>query len=193
MQRFTVEKLLGRVEEAREIFARDYGVEPTVFRAPCGAVSKPMFGALREAGIGFHSGVFISGSGYGHVEDNGTANTQEWVENIPHRPFRWYDGIVEVPILNEYTWHESGQRSDAFVELARQELDRIGEHSPVVVIMMHTHGNADDYEHTFRMIDAVADHVGRTPGASFATLGELAASGALAAAATGEGPDILEV
>ena len=193
LQRYTVDKLRSRINEAKEIFSQDYGIEPAVFRAPCGAISKPMFRALREAGIGYHSGVFISGSGYGHVENNGAEISQEWVENIPYRPFRWYEDIVEVPILNEYTWHESGQRSDGFVELARQELDHIGEHSPVVVIMMHTHGNADDYEHTFRIIDAVADHVGRKPGASFATLGELAVSGALAAAATGEGPDILEV
>ena len=193
MQRYTVDKLRVRIEDAIEIFLQDYGVRPTVFRAPCGAVSKPMFSALREAGIEYHSGLFISGSGYGHVVEDGGDIAQKWVENIPFRPFRWYQGIIEVPILNEYTWHESGQRSDEFVGLARQDLDRISEHSPVVVIMMHTHGIADDYEHGFRVIDAVAEHVGRKPGASFATLGDLAASGALSEAATVEGPDFLEV
>ena len=193
MPRFTVGKLRERIEEVKEIFLADYGVEPTVFRAPCGAISKPMFSALRETGISYHSGVFISGSGYGHAVDNGGDISQQWIDNIPYRPFRWYAGTVEVPILNEYTWHESGQRSQEFVGLARQDLDRISQHSPVVVIMMHTHGIADDFEHTFRVIDAVAEHVGRKPGASFATLGELAASGALDEAATVEGPDILEV
>ena len=60
-------------------------------------------------------------------------------------------------------------------------------------MLMHTHGIADDYEHTFRLIDAVSEHVGRQPGASFATMGELAASGALEDAATVDGPDILPV
>jgi len=193
MQRYTVDKLRDRIEEAMEIFSQDYGVKPSVFRAPCGAISKPFFTALREAGIGYHSGVFISGTGYAHVEDGGGDITQQWVDNIPYRPFRWYEDIVEVPILNEYTWHESGQRSDEFIDLARQDLGRISEHSPVVVMVMHTHGNADDYEHTFRVIDAVSEQVGRKPGASFATLGELAASGALAEAATVDGPDILAV
>lgn len=193
MQRYTVDRLRARIEEAMEIFSQDYGVMPAVFRAPCGAISKPFFTALRAAGIGCHSGVFISGSGYAHVEDGGGEVTQMWVDDIPYRPFRWYEDIVEVPILNEYTWHESGQHSAEFVDLARQDLDRISQYSPVVVIMMHTHGNADDFEHTFRVIDAVSEHVGRKPGASFATLGELAASGALADAATVKGPDILEV
>ena len=193
MQRYTVEKLCDRIEEGMEIFDRELGVEPTVFRAPCGAISKPMFAALREVGIGFHSCMHISASGYSDYVQEGGDISQEWVDMIPYQPFRWYEGIIEVPILNEYNWHESGQRSKAFIDLAHRDLGRISEHGPVVVLLMHTHGIADDYEHTFRLIDAVSEHVGRTPGASFATMGELAASGALTEAATVDGPDILPV
>ena len=193
MPRYTVDNLRDRIEEGMEIFALDLGVEPTVFRAPCGAISKPMFSALREVGIGYHTCMYISGSGYGHLPHNGGQLSQDWVDNIPYRPFRWYEDVIEVPILNEYTWRGSGQRSEEFIELARRDLDRISAHSPVVVMLMHTHGIADDYEHTFRMIDAVSEHVGRQPGASFATMGELAASGALEDAATVDGPDILPV
>lgn len=193
MQRYTVDQLRARLEEAMEIFGRELGVEPTVFRAPCGAISKPMFAALREVGIGYHSCMHISASGYGPYSEDGRAISEEWVDNIPYQPFRWYEGIIEAPILNEYNWHESGQQSEAFIDLARRDLDRIAEYSPVVVLLMHTHGIADDYEHTFRLIDAVSEHVGRKRCASFATMGELAASGALADAATVEGPDILPV
>lgn len=193
MPRYTVENLRERIEEGMEIFALDLGVEPTVFRAPCGAISKAMFAALREVGIGYHTCMYISGSGYAHLPHNGGRLDQKWVDDIPCHPFRWYEDVIEVPILNEYTWRGSGERSEEFVELARKDLDRISGQSPVVVFLMHTHGIADDYEHTFRMIDAVSAHVGRTPGASFATLGELAASGALVDAATTEGPDLLAV
>ena len=65
MQRYTVDRLRARIEEAVEIFGRELGVEPTVFRAPCGAISKPMFTALREVGIDYHSCMHISASGYG--------------------------------------------------------------------------------------------------------------------------------
>ena len=193
MQRYTVEKLRDRIEEGMEIFARKLGVVPTVFRAPCGAISKPMFTALSEVGIAFQSCMHISASGYGPYLQKGGEPSQEWVETIPYQPFRWYEDIIEVPILNEYNWHESGQRSEVFIDLARQDLEQISDHSPVVVLLMHTHGIADNYEHTFRLIDAVSEHVGRKPGASFATMGELAASGALTDAATVDGPDILLV
>ena len=65
MPRYTVDRLRDRIEEGIEIFSLDLGVEPAVFRAPCGAVSKAMFSALREVGIGYHTCIFISGSGYG--------------------------------------------------------------------------------------------------------------------------------
>jgi hypothetical protein len=58
--------------------------------------------------------------------------------------------------------------------------------------LMHTHGIADDYEHTFRLIDAVVEYVERT-GGNFATFDEVIRSGALAAAATEQGPDLLAV
>lgn len=193
MSRYTVPKLRARIEEGMEIFSNDLGVVSTVFRAPCGAISKPMFAALSEVGINYHTCMYISGTGYAHLPHNSGVLEQQWVDEIPHQPYRWYSNIIEVPIINEYTWQGSGQRSTEFIELAKQDLDRISQTSPIVVILMHTHGIADDYEHAFRLIDAVVEHVGRQSNAKFATLGELAASGALAQAATVEGPDILPV
>ena len=192
MQRYTVEKLQARLEEGLEIFKTELGVEPTAFRAPCGAISKPLFRALRNVGIQYHSVMYISGTGYQHLPHNSGSLEQKWVDNMPHRPFVWYDEIVEAPILNEYTWRGSGQRSAEFIELAKQDVDRIAEESPIAVLLMHTHGIADDYEHTFRLIDAVVEHVERKAG-NFATFDEVIRSGALAAAATEKGPDLLAV
>jgi peptidoglycan/xylan/chitin deacetylase (PgdA/CDA1 family) len=192
MPRYTTEKLQARLEEGIEIFKAQLGVTPAAFRAPCGAISKPLFTALRNVGIRYHSGVYISGTGYHHLSHNNGSLTQEWVDEIPHRPFVWYEDVVEAPILNEYTWRGSGQRSDEFIALATQDIDRIAQQSPIAVLLMHTHGIADDYEHAFRLIDAVLEHV-RQQGGDFATFDEVIRSGALAAAATEQGPDLLAV
>ena len=53
MPRYTVEKLTARIQEGIGIFQEQLGVTPSVFRAPCGAISKPMFEALLQAGIRF--------------------------------------------------------------------------------------------------------------------------------------------
>jgi peptidoglycan/xylan/chitin deacetylase (PgdA/CDA1 family) len=193
MPRYTVEKLQARIERGMELFERDLGVRPTLFRAPCGAVSRPMFEALRRVGIAYHTCEYISATGYEFLPHRGGRLQQEWRDAIPHRPFRWYSGIIEVPILNEYTWRGASAREPEMVSLAKQDVDRIAPESPVAVLLMHTHGIADDYDYAFRLIDSVAEHLERRRDARFATLGELAASGALEEAATVEGPDTLAV
>ncbi len=193
MPRYTVANLRARLEEGMAIFEQELSIKPTVFRAPCGAISKPFFAALQAVGIRYHTVMYISGTGYEHLPHNSGVLAQSWVDTIPHQPFHWYNDIIEVPILNEYTWGGAGQRSAEFVELAKQDVARIGQESPIAVILMHTHGIANDYEHAFRLIDAVIEQVGKQPGSSFATLGELAASGALAKAAMTTGADLLAV
>jgi peptidoglycan/xylan/chitin deacetylase (PgdA/CDA1 family) len=193
MPRYTVENLRGRIEQGMEVFERELGVHPTVFRAPCGAISKPMFAALSQVGIAYHTCAYISATGYEHLPHRSGSLAQAWTEEIPHHPFRWYSGIVEAPILNEYTWRGAGQRAEEFIALAKQDLDRILGKSPIVVLLMHTHGLADDYDYSFRLIDAVVAHLEARGDCRFSTLGELAASGALAEAATADGPDLLAV
>ncbi len=193
IKRYTVANLRARIEEGMDIFERELGVQPTVFRAPCGAISKPMFAALREVGLKFHTCRYISGAGYAHLPHNSGKIEQEWVDEIPPRPFRWYHGIVEAPIVNEYTWRGAGRFSDEFIALARQDLTLARAASPVVIILMHTHGIADDYDHAFRLIDAVVEHVGCMAGSQFATLGELVSTGTLLHAAVDEGTDFLTV
>jgi peptidoglycan/xylan/chitin deacetylase (PgdA/CDA1 family) len=191
--RYTRENLRGRIEQGLEIFERELGVRPTVFRAPCGAISRPMFEALAQVGIAYHTCAYISASGYEHLPHRSGLLTQDWTDAIPHRPFRWYSGIIEVPILNEYTWRGAWQREEDFIALAKQDLDRITAQSPVTVILMHTHGIADNYDYAFRLIDAVLEHLDERGQRSFSTLGELAETGALAQAAITTGPDLLAI
>lgn len=192
-QRYTVDKLKNRMEEGLRIFDEVLDVRPNVFRAPCGAISKPMFAAMREVGLRYHTCQYISGTGYAHLPHNSGRIEQEWIPDIPHRPFRWYSDVIEAPILNEYTWRGSGRRSAEFVSLMREDLSRAVAESPVVIILMHTHGIADDYVHAFRVIDAAIEFAGTQPNGRVTTLHELAASGKLDEAAVDHGADLLEV
>ncbi|MBX3052763.1 MAG: DUF2334 domain-containing protein [Caldilineaceae bacterium] len=193
LPRYSVDNLRARIEEGMEIFQRELAIEPVLFRAPCGAISQAMFAALAELGIGYHSCQYISATGYEHLPHNRGDLTPVWTDAIPHRPYRWYADVIEAPILNEYTWRGAGARSAEFIELARQDAARIVTESPVAVILMHTHGIADDFGHACRLVDAVVEHTASLGDHTFTTLGQLIASGALAAAATVSGPDSLEI
>ena len=193
MGRYTVDNLRARMEEGLEIFQRELAIESVLFRAPCGAISQAMFSALAQVGIRYHSCQYISATGYEHLPHNRGDLTPVWTDAIPHCPYRWYADVIEAPILNEYTWRGAGARSAEFVDLARQDVARIVTESPVAVILMHTHGIADDFGHACRLVDAVVEEAASLGKHSFATLGELIASGALAAAAIVSGPDSLTI
>ncbi len=191
MPRYSVVNLRARMEEGLEIFRRELEIDPILFRAPCGAISQAMFTALAQVGIGYHSCQYISGTGYQHLPHNSGDLTPVWTDEIPHRPYRWYADVIEAPILNEYTWRGAGTRSEEFIQLARQDASRIVQESPVAVILMHTHGIADDFDHACRLVDGLMEHAASLGDHTFTTLDELIRSGRLAAAATVVGPDNL--
>ncbi len=191
ISRYTVANLRARIEEGQEIFRRELEIEPVLFRAPCGAISQAMFNALAQVGIRYHSCQYISGTGYEHLTHNSGDLTPVWTDAIPHSPFHWYADVVEAPILGEYTWRGAGTRSAEFVELARKDVTRIVTESQVAVILMHTHGIADDFDHACRVVDGVLEMVAGLGDHRFNTLDKLIASGALDVAATGTGPDSL--
>lgn len=193
LPRYETANLRAWIEEGLRIFDERLGITPVAFRAPCGAISKGMFAALAEVGIGFHSCMYISASGYEHLPHLSGVLDEPWDERIPHQPYRWYSGVIELPILNEYTWRGAHTRGDEMIAQAKRDLDRIVTKSAIVVILMHTHGIADNYDYAFRVVDTLLEHVGSHGYGEFATMAELIASGEAAAAATVDGPDILEV
>lgn len=195
LPRYTLENLRDWIGQGLEVFETKLGLRPVAFRAPCGAISKAMFEALASHDIRCHSCQYISAAGYEHLPNLSGVLDEPWAEQYPHRPFRWYSNVIEAPILNEYTWRGSGERSDEFVELAKHDLARIAGRSDVVVILMHTHGIADDYDHAFRMIDVILEEVASHGYGEFSTFRELLESGEMAAAAdrAEPGPDILEI
>jgi predicted deacetylase len=193
MPRYSLSNLRARIEEGLAIFRERLGVQPSVFRAPCGAISKPMFEALSQVGIRYHSCMYISGVGYEHLPHRSGVIAQKWISDIPHTPFRWYSGVVEVPILNEYTWRGAWQREQEFVALAKEDVSRIAQESEVAVLLTHTHGVGDNLDYAYRLMDTVIEHVRSNGLGDFATLGELAANGELEQAVRGMGPDILSV
>ena len=137
--------------------------------------------------------MFISGTGYDHLPHRPGAIAQRWVTDIPHTPFRWYSGVVELPVLNEYTWRGAWQREAEFLALAKEDVSRIAQESEVAVLLTHTHGVGDNLDYARRLIGSVIAHVRENGLGDFATLGELIASGRIEQAVRGAGPDILAV
>jgi peptidoglycan/xylan/chitin deacetylase (PgdA/CDA1 family) len=180
--RYTPERLRVRLEEGIALFQEDLGVTPTVFRAPCGAISEALFEALAAVGIRYETSQYVNLGCYNHLPARDRPPEQEWTDRWPHRPFRWIAGVTQCPILGEYTWLDAGRHEEAFHTLARADCERIRSESDVAVLLSHTHGVASDYDYAFRAFDRIFEHTEKL-GAQWETMGELARRGALDAAA----------
>ena len=50
-----------------------------------------------------------------------------WADVALPRPYRWYSDVIEVPILNEYTWRGASQHEEAFRKVAQADLTKIAQ------------------------------------------------------------------
>lgn len=190
LPRYSVEHLQARIEEGMAIFSDRLGVVPTAFRAPCGARCRNLYEALRNVGIRYESAVFVSGTGYAHLEHGDGQLISKWEPGVPVSPFRYYHDVVQVPILNEYTWRGAWQRSEEFLGLARADLERAADASDIVVLLAHTHGIANHYDHAWRVLTFVKEVVESEGLGSFATFAEVIESGEMDAAVSGSLDDL---
>ena len=194
MPTYTVEWMRDVLGIGLEVFDRELGITPTVFRPPCGSICTALFQALSDLGIGYMSSQYLNMGCYDHLAHRSGTPTQAWTDNWPHAPFRWYSGVVEVPLIGEYTWRGAWQHEEAFHELAKADVDRIADTSTVGVLLAHTHGIADNYDYAFRTFDAILEHLEGQGRRRFATMAELAESGALEPLRGAPvGPDVLPV
>ena len=190
MPRYELAALQSRIEAGMAIFDEALGIRPTAFRAPCGARCQALYQALSNVGIGYESAVYISATGYAHTEHGDGKLVSKWEPGVPATPFRYYHGIVEAPILNEYTWRGAWSRSEEMLGVVRADLERAAKASDIVVLLAHTHGIADHYDHAWRILTFVQEVVESEGLGEFSTFSEAIASGKMEAAAAGTLDDL---
>jgi peptidoglycan/xylan/chitin deacetylase (PgdA/CDA1 family) len=180
--RYTPERLRARLEEGIALFQEDLGVTPTVFRAPCGAISEGLFEALAAVGLRYETSQYVNLGCYNYLPSRNRPPEMEWSDRWPHRPFRWIAGVTQYPILGEYTWRDAWKHEEAFRPLAVSDCERILGESDVAVLLSHTHGINSNYDYSFRTFDLIFERT-EALGARWETMGELARRGELDAAA----------
>lgn len=182
--------LTKRISTGAAALRSEFGIEPSVFRAPCGATCKAMYAALTDSGIRYHSCEYISATGYDHLPHRQRTRAHDWNGRVPCNPFRWYHGVIEAPILNEWTWQGAWRHVDAMREVMRADVTRACSECRVAVPLMHTHGIGSNPDYAIEITQEAVE-TARQLGAGFATLGRFASDGSLDRAAVVEGPDIL--
>jgi len=123
---FAYDVLVGKLRQGIEIFERALGGRPVGFRAPCGSTSPGLFRALVDCGFGLDSSLIVNRKGWNYVLKDYRPGIF-WNPKFPPRPHRLEAGIVEVPIMSEYTWKLTDQDVPRHLDLLKEDLDHLAE------------------------------------------------------------------
>jgi hypothetical protein len=175
----TIEKIDERLKRGLEAFRRSLNVEPKGFRSPCLAVHENMFLALKENGFGFDSSIAIDTGGWRYISKlqglkylkRGYADLRGWSKGIAPKPYLHRCGLVEVPIMSEYTWFLHERDVGRQLGLALDDLKRACKVQGAFVALSHFYALTGEYSAGLKLYEKLF-HQARQRGAQFVTMEE---------------------
>jgi len=168
-----VDVLAERLERGLEILEQDLGIRPGVFRSGWCAVCPALYQALSQVGLRHDSSLFINNQGHAYCAKNFTAKLG-W-EAYPPRPFPYLFGVVEFPIMADYTWFLRDElEAEACFELARVDYERVLALGGVFTGLSHFFAMAGPHALGLRLYDRLLDYAESRGPVRFCTIGELA-------------------
>ena len=150
------------------------GVRPRSWRSPCCAVSTNLYLALADAGIRCDSSLIVNPKGWLYAGKDFGAH-YDWEPAHPPYPFRYHGGVIEVPVLSEYTWYlESDLSLEKAWELITADHRRVRREGGVFVAMSHFYAMAGPFRRGIELYERFFDHVEAVGPVRYCTVAEAA-------------------
>ncbi|HEX2185386.1 MAG TPA: hypothetical protein VHN78_07760, partial [Chloroflexota bacterium] len=129
-------------------------------------------------GMAYDSSLIVNPQGWPYAgKDFGTR--LEWEPAHPPYPFRYHGGLVELPVVSEYTWYLSDDHSVARAwELLTRDHERVAGSSRLLVVMTHFYAMTGPYRRGIELYERFFDHAESRGAVRYRTVAE-AAGGAL--------------
>ena len=169
---WTDDALRRKFTKAIAAFTRVFERPPQVFRAGCLAAEAPAFRIMAELGLRYDSDKVVDPRGWEYMAQKFDTPI-DWDAAVPPRPYAMPEGVIELPCTSEYAWTLSQDTLHHFIDLARQDMRRVGEAGGVFILMCHQQrvGGTDDLPR--QVLDAILTEAKRDHDARFMTLATL--------------------
>lgn len=175
----TVVKIGERLKKGLDAFKRSLNVIPKGFRSPCLAVHENMFLALKGNGFVFDSSIAINTGGWRYISkhqglkylNREYVDLDGWAKGIPAKPYMHGCGLVEVPILSEYTWYLRERDVERQLDVALDDLDRVRKAKGVFVALSHYYAMTGEYSAGLKVYEKLFN-LAKQKGAEFVTMEE---------------------
>ena len=168
----TLEVLRTKLARGVEILTPILGHGPQGFRSGCLATGDAMYRALAEQGFSWSSNRVVNPMGWRYINRDYDAD-EPWQADILPRPFLYKSGLVEVPMLSEYTWLLHAEDVERHYELIRRDYDRARRESGVFVALSHYYAMTGEYAAGLQVYERLFAYARDTGDVRFCTVGEL--------------------
>jgi len=132
----TVQALSEKLAKGKEIFYRALRYEPQGFRAGCLAICDNMYRAVADQGLRWSSNLVVNPMGWRYINRQYDAG-EPWQDGVPPHPFPHKAGLIEVPVLSEYTWFLKDEDLDRHFALIKHDFHRVCQVSGTFVTLSH--------------------------------------------------------
>ena len=168
----SVANMGAKLDRGEEIFERALGFEPKGFRGPCLSMCDATYQALADRGFIWSSNLVVNPMGWRYINKDYDAG-EPWQPGIPPHPFRYKSGVIEVPMLSEYTWYLTDEDVDRQFELIRSDFDRVHQSGDPFVSLSHYYAMTGEWRAGLRVYERLIDYATRVGGLKFCTLSQL--------------------
>jgi peptidoglycan/xylan/chitin deacetylase (PgdA/CDA1 family) len=167
--------LRQKLEQGIATFERTLGLRPQSWRSPCCAVSTNLYLALAAAGIPYDSSLIVNPQGWPYAGKDFTVRL-DWEAAHPPYPFRYHGGVIELPVVSEYTWYLADDQSlEKAWELITGDYERVVSRSGIFVAMSHFYAMTGPYRRGLELYDRFFDYAESRGPVHYRTVAEAAA------------------
>jgi peptidoglycan/xylan/chitin deacetylase (PgdA/CDA1 family) len=168
----TLELMRERVRKSKEGFERALGFSPKGFRGPCLSMSDNTYQALAENGIEWSSNRVVNPMGWRYINRDYDAG-EPWQADVPPHPYRYKAGLIEIPMVSEYTWYLQEDDIERHFDLIKSDFDRVRELEGVFVTLSHYYAFTGEWAAGQRVYERLFAYARELGNVRFCTLTEM--------------------
>jgi len=164
--------LTGKIAKGKEIFYRALRYEPQGFRSGCLAICDNMYQALADEGFRWSSNLVVNPMGWRYINRDYDAG-EPWQKDVPPHPFPHKAGLIEVPMLSEYTWFLGEEDLNRHFALIKEDFDRTHQVSGAFVTLSHYYAMTGEWSTALRVYERLFAYARQRGNVKFCTISQL--------------------
>ena len=135
-------------------------------------MSANTYQALANHGFVWSSNEVVTPMGWRYINKDYDAG-EPWQPNVPPHPYRYTAGIIEIPMVSEYTWYLTPEDMDRHYDLIRSDFDRVRAVGGTFLTLSHYYAMTGEWTTGLRVYERLFEYARSLGDVRFVTVSRL--------------------